>query len=133
MPGLLTHLSVAFAGFILVSVFSRSWKYGLAFVIGQLIPDTIKFGIPGVMFKTANFHEILSKPLFWTLNYYTHHVIFWVIFCVLVFAIIFALYKLEKISKDKFKKWLIANAIFFMSIVIHLILDAFIIEKSYWI
>lgn len=133
MPGVLTHLSVAFGGFILVSLFFRNWRYGLAFVIGQLIPDTIKFGIPGIMFKTANFYEILSKPIYSQLNHYTHHVIFWIIFCVLVFAIIFLLYKLKKIGKDKFKKWLIADAIFFISIVIHLILDALIIEKSYWI
>lgn len=133
MPGVLTHLSVAVVGFILVSLLSRNWKYGLAFVIGQLIPDIIKFGIPGLMFKTANFYEILSKPLFWTLNHYTHHVIFWIMFCVLVFAIILILYKLEKIGKDNFKKWLIMNAIFFISIVVHLILDFLIIEKSYWI
>ena len=88
MPGVLTHLSVAFAGFLIVYFsFYRSKSkliYGLAFAVGQLIPDTIKFGIPGVMFKTADFYEILSKPIYWQLNNITHHIHFWIGLFVLV-------------------------------------------------
>ncbi len=132
MPGLLTHLIVAFVGFLVVTL-SFNYKFGFAFAIGQLIPDVIKFGIPGVMFRTTSFREILSKPIYWQLDGFTHHVYFWILICVLVVVITFVLYKLSKMKKETFKKWLIANIIFFVSIAIHLVLDVLIIEKSYWI
>lgn len=133
MPGLLTHLSVAFAGYLIAILFFRDYKYGLAFVIGHLIPDVIKFGVPGVMFKTMNFYEIVSKPIFEELMKVTDNIFTWVVVCVLIFGVIFLLYKLKKIDKERFRKWFIIDVIFFIAIAIHLILDALIIEKSYWI
>lgn len=137
MPGVLTHFSVAFLGGLLVYLLFRKSEhkkaYGLSFIVGQLIPDTIKFGIPGLMFETANFYEILSKPIYWTLNTYTHTIYTWLALCLIVFLLAFILYKYDKISKDRFKKWIIVDGIFLLSIIIHLILDVLIEEKSYWI
>ncbi len=132
MPGLLTHLSVAFVGFFIINFIFKDWKYGLVFVIGQLIPDIIRFGITGIANETLNFGEITSQALFWKLSF-THYAITWVIVFAMVFAVIFILYMLKKINKKKFKEWFIADLIFLTAIIIHLILDALIIEKSYWI
>lgn len=133
MPGVLTHLAVSFAGFLISLLYFKEYKYAFAFVIGQLIPDTIKFGIPGILFKTSNFREIISKPLFWKLDSFTHSFYFWLVICIIFVLMIFILYKTKKINKKKFKVWMILNGIFLLSIAIHLILDMFIIEKSYWI
>ena len=132
MPGVLTHLSVAFGGFLFIT-FLSSWKYGFAFFIGQLIPDTIKFGIPAIRLKTASFIGMMKDPIYWQLNNYTHHIYMWIVLCVFVLVLTFALYKFRKIKYKTFKTWLIINLSFFVSIVVHLIMDYFIIEKSYWV
>ena len=132
MPGLLTHLIASIIGFVGIGLLFRNYKYGLVFAIGQLIPDIIRFGITGVVNKTFDFGEIISKPLFWTLSF-THEVFFWIIVFTLIFAVIFGVYKAKKINRKIFRKWIIADCIFLASTIIHLILDALIIEKSYWI
>ncbi len=133
MPGLLTHLIASAVGFLAVLLIFRNWKYGLVSVAGQLIPDTIKFGVTGLIYWTDDFHEILSHHIYWVLNEITHHVYIWIGLFVLVFFISLILYKKKKINKKKFKSIMIANAVFFATIIIHLILDMIIIEKSYWI
>ncbi len=131
MPGLLTHLSVALAGCLIATLFFRNWKYGLAFVIGHLIPDVIRFGITGIVGEKYNFHEITAHPLFWKLSF-THYAITWIIVFAAIFAAIFGLYKFKKINKKEFKTWFFVNFLFFIGAIFHLILDALIIEKSYW-
>jgi lysylphosphatidylglycerol synthetase-like protein (DUF2156 family) len=132
MPGLLTHLIASLIGFLALSFSFKNWKYGMAFVVGQLIPDIVRFGITGLVNGTLNFGEITTKPLFWTLSF-THYASTWVILFAGVFVLIFVLYKAKKIDKKKFKKWFTINLIFLIATIIHLILDALIIEKSYWI
>ena len=132
MPGLLTHLGVAFGGLIIITLLSN-WKYGLAFLTGQLIPDIIKFGIPAIRRQTSSFTEMMRDPIYWQLNNYTHHIYMWIALSIIVLVITFALYKYQKINKKNFKTWLFINLFFFISIVIHLIMDFFIIESSYWI
>ena len=113
--------------------FLRNYKYGLAFVAGHIIPDAIKFGVPGVIFKTVSYREILSKPLFRVLMNITDNIFTWIILFIFIFGVIFVLYKLKKIDKEKFKKWIIIDFLFFIGIALHLIMDVFIIEKSPWI
>ena len=52
MPGVLSHLTAALIGFwIVFFIFRKSENklfYGFAFIIGTIIPDAIKFGIPGI-------------------------------------------------------------------------------------
>lgn len=132
MPGVLTHLSVALAGCLIATLFFRNYKYGLAFATGHLIPDIIRFGVTGITNGTLNFGEITSKALFWKLSF-THYTITWIIVFVIIFAVIFGLYKFKKINKKRFKEWFFANLLFFIGVVLHLILDALIIEKSYWV
>lgn len=132
MPGVLTHLVVSLAGFLSASLIFKKWKYGLAFVIGHLIPDIIRFGVTGLANGKWSFDEIISNPLYWTLSF-THYFSVWIIISALAFLVIFNLYKLKKIDKSKLEIWLIIDLIFLMGIVIHLVLDILILEKSYWI
>ncbi|MEK6935321.1 MAG: hypothetical protein AABW67_00880 [Nanoarchaeota archaeon] len=137
MPGILSHLIAAFIGFIIIlAVFHKSrykWKYGLVFVIGTIIPDAIKFGVTGLEFGTTDYYKIMSEPLYSTLNNVTHHIYFWLLVFTTIFLIILFLDKLKKINVKTAKAWIIADVVFLAAIVIHLIMDYFIIEQSYWI
>jgi len=133
MPGVLTHVSVAIVGALIVYFIFRKKVPALAFVVGQIIPDAIKFGIPGLKLETVSYYKILQDPLFYKLNLVTHTIWTWLILFFVILIVLFVLKKTGKLDKEKFKYWFIVNSSFLLAIVVHLILDVFIIEKSYWI
>lgn len=132
MPGLLTHLIVALVGTVIIYLVSN-WKFGVCFAFGHIIPDVIKFGIPGIKMKTTSFYEIVASDIFNQIRVYSDSFLVWIIICLFVLVILFWRYKLEKITKKKFYKLSLGSLIILSGVIIHLILDIFIIEKSYWI
>ncbi len=132
MPGLLTHLITALIGFAAIIFIFKNWKYGIAFAIGQLIPDVIRFGVTGIFGKAYSFNEIVAHPLFWKLSF-THEIYFWSLIFAVGFVSIFLAHQFKKINKKTFWNWFCANLSFLIGVGIHLVLDFLIIEKSYWI
>lgn len=137
MPGVLSHLTAALIGFWIVFFIFKKNKnklfYSFAFVFGTIIPDAIKFGIPGIKLETASYYKILQDPLFSLLDSYTHIWITWFVLGIIVLVISLIIYKLDWIKNKTFKKINIGYLIFFIAIIIHLIMDFYIKEKSYWI
>jgi len=132
MAGLTTHLIIALIGGLIILFSFKQWKWGLGFFIGQLAPDSIRFGITGLFNGTLDFGKIITKPLFWTLSF-THYYSAWTLFFALIFVVLYFLLKKKKINKKQFKEWFIADAILLLGVIVHLIVDKFIIEKSFWI
>jgi hypothetical protein len=132
MGGVLTHVSVAVIGCLIFSLAFKNWKIGLGFFIGQLIPDSIRFGISGLVNNTLNFGKITQTDLFWKLAF-THYYYTWTLVFAVIFAVLFFLYKKKKINKKQFKQWFIADAIMLLGVLVHLIIDAEILEKSFWV
>ena len=133
MPGLLTHLIVAFVGAVIIYLVSKNWKFGVCFVFGHIIPDVIKFGIPGIKMKTMSFYEIVASDMFNQIRVYSDSFLVWILVCLFLIVVLFGIYKLGKITKKKFYKLSLGTLIILSGVILHLILDIFIIEKSYWI
>ena len=133
MAGLLTHLSIALVGFIIGTFIFKNYKYGLAFLLGQFMPDLISFGITGTFQKSLNPSIIMTNKLFASMAFLGHTFIHWIVFGLIVFAIILILYKTKKITKEKYKTLFFMLIFFLIGIAIHLIVDVFVIETSYWI
>lgn len=133
MAGLLTHLSVAFAGWLLFMIIFKSYKYGLAFALGHLIPDLIDFGIAGIMQGSLSPGIIMTNPIFHVLAILGHTFTNWLIFTFIVLAVIYSLHYFKKVSGKTFKMLIIILAIFLTGVAMHLVLDVLIIETSYWI
>jgi len=133
MAGLLTHVSIALIGFLAILLFSKKWKYGLAFAFGSFMPDLISFGITGTFQKSLNPSIIMTNKLFSTMAYLGHTFIHWVLFALVVIVILLILYKLKKISRKTYKTLFFTLVFFLIGIAIHLIVDVFVIETSYWI
>jgi len=133
MAGLLTHLSIALVGFIIGTFIFKNYKYGLAFLLGQFMPDLISFGITGTFQKSLNPSIIMTNKLFASMAFLGHTFIHWIVFGLIVFAIILILYKTKKITKEKYKTFFFMLIFFLIGIAIHLIVDVFVIETSYWI
>jgi len=133
MAGLLTHLAVSLILFLIVVVLFRKFWYGFAVFIGQIIPDAVKFGITGIKLRTLSPNIIIKDALFWKLeslmtDYYT-----WVILGIFIVMASFFLYYLKKLKKQQVSDIRWGYLFFIIGVVIHLIIDVYIIEKSYWI
>lgn len=133
MAGLLTHLGISLALFIVTSLIFRKSIYGISVAIGQLIPDAIKFGITGIKLKTLSPTVIISDDLFWELEFLMNDYHTWVILGIIVVLSSFFLYYFRKIKKQKAKEINWNYLIFVIGVIIHLIIDLLIIETSYWI
>ena len=132
MAGALTHILTSIAGFLLVWAIFNRYYYGLAFAAGHLAPDVIRFGVSGLFGWTYKFHDIVSSSIFLKLGF-THSIIFWIIFCALIFVVVFLFHISKKIPKKNFWRIVLAEVLFLAGIALHLIYDILIIEKSPWI
>ncbi len=133
MAGLLTHLGISLALLVITMIISRKWMYGFSIAIGQLIPDAVKFGITGIKLRTFSPNLILKDDLFWTLeglmsNYHT-----WVILGIFIVLSSFFLYYLRKMKKQQLKDINWSYLLFVIGVIVHLVIDVFIIERSYWV
>ena len=133
MAGLLTHLIISSVLLAIVMIISRKWVYGVSIFIGQIIPDAVKFCITGIKLRTFSPNLILKDDLFWTLeglmsNYHT-----WVILGIFIVLSSFFFYHLKDLKKESLKEINWGYLLFVIGITIHLVIDVFIIEKSYWI
>jgi hypothetical protein len=132
MGGVLTHVGIALFGFLIILLISKKWKFGIAFAIGQLAPDVIRWGVTAILDEKFSFVEIIQESLFWELGF-THYPIVWVAVFLVFGGLSFLLYKKKKITKKKFKELIIADSLFFLAIIIHLVIDALVVEHSFWI
>ncbi|KHO53797.1 MAG: hypothetical protein QT05_C0001G0019 [archaeon GW2011_AR13] len=137
MPGLLTHLSVGFFGFLLIYLGCYKSKnkifYGLVFFIGQLIPDLLDFGIAGIKQGSFNPAVIMTNPLFRPLAILGHTFTNWLILATILFFIAFLFFRFKKISRESFIATIVSIIILLATTLIHIQLDKVIIETSYWI
>jgi hypothetical protein len=130
MAGLLTHLSIALIGFLIITIFSRSYKYGLAFVIGHVITDATGIFISAVKLETINLYSLVENPAYWKLNSMVHNPYIWISVFAVIFIFIILLFKADKIKKDVFEKAYFANVLFLIGVIIHLVIDQFIFETN---
>lgn len=133
MAGLTTHLIISFVGFILLWITFKSWKYGLAFVIGHLIPDLISFGITGIKHGSADPGVIMTNSWFTPLATFSHNPFNWIIVATVIWVSLLLLYSFKKLSKEKFTNGILALVLFLIGTTVHLIFDRLIQEVSYWI
>jgi hypothetical protein len=133
MGGLLTHLSIGLAGFIIGTFVFNNYKYGLSFILGSLIPDLLDFGIAGIKQGSLNPAVIMTNPLFHPLAVFGHTFWHWLIIGLVIIAFMLILYNRKVITKKTYKVSFFTLLFFLTAIAIHLIIDALIIETSYWI
>jgi len=132
MAGLLTHLLISSALFLIVFLFFKKWYYGFGAFLGQLMPDIIKFGFVAIKIRSLSYIKILQDHLFWVLEKETGFHL-WTILLLFVIGFALVLYSLKIIDKEKRKKIMLTSFFFCISAVLHLIVDVFIIERSLWV
>jgi len=133
MAGLTTHFIVSFVGFVLIYIFFKNWKYGLAFVLGHLLPDIISFGITGIRQHSSNPGIIMTNSWFAPLAAFSHNPFYYIILATIIWVGALLFYSFKKMSEKAFLGTVLALILFVIGTTIHLIFDKLIIETSYWI
>ncbi|GBE20044.1 MAG TPA: hypothetical protein ENG87_02380 [Candidatus Pacearchaeota archaeon] len=132
MGGLLTHLGIALAGLLVGYLGFKKASYGWSFFAGHIIPDALKFGITGLKLWTISPGRIIGDSLFWKIEALSSNYNLWIILGIFVIALSFFLYHIHKIRKSEMKTINRSYIFFLAGVFIHLIVDIFVIEKSYW-
>jgi hypothetical protein len=132
MAGLLTHLIISLAGFLIALFMFKEWKYGVAFVLGHLSPDLIDFGIIGIKIGSLNPSVIMNDSWFYPLVLFGHTLSHWIIFGIIVIIVLICLYKFNKIEKKTFMKLILILVFLLIGVGMHLVIDVLIIEHTYW-
>jgi hypothetical protein len=139
MAGLLTHLSAGIIGALIIyfSFYKSKPKnkliYGGLFILGNILPDLVDFGILGIDMFSLNPDAIMKNPLFDAFALWGHTFSNWLIIGLIIIAIVLFLYEIEQLSKKKTIMILLGVLLVLIGITIHLRLDILIQEKSYWI
>lgn len=134
MAGLLTHLTIALVGFLIGTFIFKNYRFGLAFLIGSLIPDLLDFGLAGIQQGSLDPSVIMTNQYFRPLAIFGHTFWHWIAISLLVFLIILWFYNQKRVSKKVLENTFIAIIFFLLGVGIHiLIADVLIIETSYWI
>lgn len=132
MAGLLSHLAIAFFGALIILVFTRKIYFSLLFIVGHLIPDVLKFGLAGLKLNSIDYFLIVRDPLFHKIDLLASNYHLWISAMLLVIGASYFLFCLRKIKKDNMKNIALGTGFFIIGVLIHLIIDIFIIEKNYW-
>ena len=139
MGGLLTHLSAGVIGALIIyftfykSKPKKKLIYGAIFILGNILPDLVDFGVLGIKMGSLNPSEIMKNPLFDAFALWGHTFSNWAIIALIFVAIFLFLYEIEKISKKSLITVIIATVLVLIGIAVHLRLDVLVQEKSYWI
>jgi len=139
MAGLLTHLGFGVLGFLIIwFAFYRETRktkiiYGLLFILANIAPDLIDFGILSIVMGSFSPDEIMTHKAFHALAIFGHTYSNWIFGGLVVFLISSIFYYFDKISKKNLIRVLIAIVLFLIGVAIHLRLDVLIMETSYWI
>jgi hypothetical protein len=139
MAGLLTHLSVAILGFLIIYFAFYKSKirsriiYGLAFFFGHLAPDLLDFGIGAIFQRSLKPTHIIFNAVFYPLKVFGHTFTNWLIIGLVIIVVMYLLYKLKKVSKKTLVIVSISIILFLIGILLHVNLDVWIQEANHWI
>ena len=107
--------------------------YGSLFVLANILPDLVDFGILSIKMGSLSPREIMTHELFHALAVLGHTFLNWVILAVFVLLVVGLLFVLDKISKKVFYGTIVGVILVLIGIAIHLGLDVLIQESSHWI
>jgi hypothetical protein len=139
MAGLLTHLSFGLLGFLLIwfGFYRGGTKlkliYGGLFVLANIAPDLVNFGILGIVMGSLSPDKIMTHKMFHTFAILGHTFFNWVIVGFIILVVVALLFCFSRISKKTFYDTAVGVVLILIGVAIHLVLDALIIETSYWI
>ncbi|MBS1266305.1 MAG: hypothetical protein MAG795_00272 [Candidatus Woesearchaeota archaeon] len=132
MPGVLIHTIAAIICLTVVHLLHYKWEYSLSIFAGNFVPDVIKFGFSAIKQGTLAIFKLKQDFFYNKLASTTSNPANWFTLGFFVLGICLLLYHFHYIEKKKMEEYDELYVFFLIGIIIHLILDALIMEAGYW-
>ena len=132
MPGAIPHIIAGLLSAAIVHKKHMRLEFSIAIFIGNLFPDVIKFGISAIAQGTVNVFSIKQDSLYHTLSAITYNPGNWFTFGFFMLLSITLLYHYHVIKKKKLWEYEELYIFLLIGIIMHLVMDALIIEKGPW-
>ena len=132
MAGALIHLSIALFSALIVHLRHMKFEFSIMIFIGNLLPDTIKFGFSAVKQLTWNVFGIEQDGFYHSLAYWTSNVANWFTLGFFVFAVMLFLYHFHYVKKKTMEEYDELYIFLLVGVITHIILDLLIVEKGIW-
>ncbi len=134
MPGALTHI---ITGVLLAAIVHwRHFKleYSLSIFLGSLLPDVIKFGVTAIKQLTWNIFGVNQNDLLYQLlRDITYSYDNWFTLGFFVFGTALLLYHYHYIKEKTMEEYDELYVFLLIGVILHIVMDAFIIESGPWI
>jgi hypothetical protein len=134
MGGVATHIGAGLIIGLIVHLIHYRLEFSLMVFIGNILPDAIRQTLTAIKQGTiAIFAVDSSDPFFKSLATVTHSPTNWALTGIFVISALGFLYHFHYIKKKTWKEYDEVVVFLILGVLIHLILDVLVIEKSLWI
>lgn len=133
MPGVLGHTIAGILAALIVYFRRPQLEYSLSIFIGNLLPDVLKFGVTALRQATWNVLRVQQDASYTALQQFLYTPSNWFTLGFFIFAILLLLYHYHIIKEKKMEEYDELYIYLLIGILMHLIMDAFLIENSPWI
>jgi hypothetical protein len=132
MPGAILHIIAGLLSAAIVHKKHLRLEFSSAIFIGNLLPDAIRQGVSAVVQGTINVLEVKEDGLFRLLAATTHGTADWFTLGFFLLLLITFLYHYHVIKKKKLWEYEELYIFILIGVLMHLVMDALIIEKGPW-
>ena len=133
MAGGLAHIGVGFLCAVIVHLIHFKWEYSYSVFIGNLLPDALKFGLTAIKQQTLDvFHVNKGDIVYATVKGITYDWSNWFSLGFFILATALLLYHYHVIKQKKMEEYSELYGFLLAGILVHLVMDALIVEKGVW-
>ena len=132
MPGIIPHIIAGITTGIIIHFFHQKFEFSIVAFIGNLLPDTIKFGITAIFQGTIKIFAVEKNSTYQTLDSLSGNITNWFTLGFFSLALILFLYHYHIIKKKQVEEYSELTGFLILGIITHLIMDLLIIEKGPW-
>ena len=133
MAGALTHIGIGIAAALVVHFIHFKLEYSLSIFVGSLLPDAIKFGFSAIKQLTLHVFSVEKDSFYTGLNDITSAYVNWFSIGFFILGVGLLLFHFHYIKKKTMEEYDELYVFLLVGIIIHLILDTLIIERSMWL
>jgi len=133
MAGIITHLALALISLIVIYFLHFKLEYALSIFVGNLLPDAINVIFSSLKHFTLNLFEIVHSETYSALYSITSDYTNWLALGFFILGLAAFFYHFHFIKKKKMDEYDELYSFLLLGIIIHLIVDALIIEHGYFI
>lgn len=133
MGGVLSHVAIGLLSAAIIHLIHYKLEFSAATFIGNILPDTLKFGLSGIINGTINLAMIVKSGSYTTIQPLAEGASAWFTIGFFIFATTIFLYHYHIIKKKRMEEYDELFIFLIIGVILHLLLDFFYQEPSPWL